>query len=531
MRGDDVEERVEAAGRRHRRMRRAMTTTAAGAAALLVLSGCGPSEEELTVQAEEDQLAAPLEVAWESDDELISGVREAGGVALAYVRDGDLMQVVARDVDTGEELWREPALYGNRSNGTTPTVPVVERDDTWYASFYTTSDDGPGHHVVADVETGDPLRPDLTQEIFADRPEACGETFCAEGQWFYQNDGSGYFAESFQEVAFDFGSERWKPREETDEAQGFPLVTEDALRYGSNVSISSIDESGETMIGFTREGELAWKRPYAEVFGEDHSTGRHVTYSNRQTEDPLIMAAWGYPGQGGEVDLESLATAAHLDAETGETVWQRENFEILCEYGEYHIGEAAVTTGCAYEGGTRTVDVPEEGETTWEDRDVDMHVVALDAETGEELWTKDVGATAPGVENDTSIVGDRYMDVTTPGGEVVTLDMVSGEEVTSRKAYESTVFCETEDEPVEVERFSPLEDGNWSTGSGRVDVERYASTFPCDRDERTAVDEMPTVAELRRIGYEEESGVVVVRGRDGMVGYEIPALEEFREDA
>lgn len=182
MRGDDVEERVEVAGRRRRWMRRAVTTTAVGAAALLALSGCGPSEEELAAQAEEDQLAASLEVAWESDDELISGVQEAGGVALAYVRDGELMQVVARDIDTGEELWRKPALYGNRSNNEVPTVPVVERDDAWYASFYTTSEDGPGHHVVVDIETGEPLRPDLTQVIYANRPETCGETFCAEGR-------------------------------------------------------------------------------------------------------------------------------------------------------------------------------------------------------------------------------------------------------------------------------------------------------------------------------------------------------------
>lgn len=538
MRGDDVEECVEAAGRRRRWMRRAMTTTAAGAAALLALSGCGPSEEELAAQAEEDQLAAPLEVAWESNDELISYVEETEDVALAYVAGDGMMELLARDIESGEELWRKPALFGNENERAGAGLPLVEHDGTQYTSYYAPSEDGPGHHEVVDVETGERLRSRLTQETFADRPYTCGETFCAEGEWWYQDGDSGYFAES-QEIAFDWGSERWTAREQVDgtEDEDAPPVTEDADRLGPHLSISKPDESEESLIGYGADGEIRWERPYTEVLGHENTEDRSVRYTDGGEDDPLILSAWPYGGDGEKKELGSLTSTLRLDVSTGETLWKAENAHLSCDYAalssdELIDADPTVAVACGYDAGTRTFSQDGDGQMTWEDQDVDQYVVGLDIETGEQEWRVDIDAAADVEEPERGVVNDvRYEEVPSRDGETTTIDLVTGESVTSREAYEPTTFCWKDREPLEMRRYTEREDGTWSTGDDLADVERYGSRFPCDRDEQTAVDEMPTVAELRRIGHDDEDGVAVVRGPDGMVGYEIPALEEFREDA
>lgn len=533
MRGDDVEERVEAAGLRRRWMRRAMTTTAAGAAALLALSGCGPSEEELAAQAEEDQLAASLEVAWESDDELISGVREAEGVALAYVRDGDLMQLLARDIDTGDELWRKPALYGNGESDRVPSVATAEHDGATYASLYTTSEDGPGHHEVLEVETGEPVRGDLTQSIYGGRPASCGETFCVDGFWWYDSGSSSYFADESQEVAFDWDSERWRPREQVDgtENEGVPLVTEEAERYGSNLSISPSEESAGSVIGFADDGEVVWERPYAEVVGEEHRHGRGLGYTTHQVEDPLVLSAWGYPEAEGEVPLDSQYTTIRLDRETGETRWKAANLNPLCDYGGLYSSDASVLVACGYESGTRVVE-REDDETTWEDQNVEAYVTGVDLETGDELWRVDIASDGESEDPTGGISRDkRYLDLPERGGETITVDVTSGESVTTKDAYEQTVFCWKERDPVEVLRFSGDWSESWNGEEQPVDAARRFTMFSCDQDEETPVDELPAVSELHRLGYEEDVRSAVFTGPDGMVAYEAPALEEFREDA
>lgn len=145
----------------------------------------------------------------------------------------------------------------------------------------------------------------------------------------------------------------------------------------------------------------------------------------------------------------------------------------------------------------------------------------MDAETGEEVWRIDVSAESQPDVPQRRIWGPRYQQWTTPDGETATFDLATGETVTTKDAYEETVFCTQEQQTSMVRRFAETDGAPWHRDGDVVEAGNYMSLEPCSRDDLTAVEDLPSLAELRRIGR-EEAGTAVLPGPEGMVAYEVP---------
>lgn len=327
----------------HQRVNRPGRRLAAAAlSSMVLLPACGqpesepdaPTEDGGTAQSgetvDEEQASASLEIAWESDDQLVGDVQQAADAALAYTAEDGMMHLVSRSLDSGRELWRKPALYGDGGSGQAPSPALLEREGATYAAYYAPADAGPVHYAVVDVATGEAVAPEAAQGIAGERPEACGTTFCGEGRWWYEDDGAWSFADEYREVAFDWEAGRWRPREDVDGA-GAPLVSPHARRYGQHLSVSGEEDPAPMVIGYGEDGQLLWERPYAEIFGEDHPGNRSLAYAFDTDEDaPLVVSAWEW-GTDGEVrDLETLASVIRLETETGETLWEAEGLDMTC---------------------------------------------------------------------------------------------------------------------------------------------------------------------------------------------------------
>jgi len=520
---------------RSRRWSRTRLGAGAAVVVMLALSGCGPSEEELAAEAEAQRLAAPVEIAWESEDHLLSGVERVDDTVLAYVAEGGHMYLLARDVATGEEKWKHQALAGWGDRSDAPEIAISGHGEKSYTAYYSVSDRGPGVHRVVDVETGEHFDKRSGQPIFANQPRVCGTTFCAEGErWYSMGPESWQFGDEVH-TEFDWEKRRWVVRKATEGE--IPMVAEDAQMAGSNLSLSFDDDE----IGYGRSGELLWQRPLADIFGDEFSFDFLHAYSKDSEAGPLIYGAYRTGDErkdGSDTvtthDLTERTSLVRLDQETGETLWEAPGMAISCDGPSGIMGpDKKIIIGCSYAAGTLTVRETPDGEEEHNEKDVDVTAVRIDADTGEELWRFELGEDpedgedeSEGADDAALLLDDFHREAWNRDSEKILLNTRTGEEVAWEEVFEEITVCIQDRDRTEVRAYTEAANHTWSKGDDLAELARDESVFHCDRDTAETTEEMPSLAEFRRIGYEEAEDYVVLPGRTGMVAYELPQLEE-----
>lgn len=99
------------------------------------LSGCTASQAEPAPTASEKPTPAPATVEWKSKEVLVSDVEVIGDVAIAYRRQGPQMEVIARNLKNGKQLWKDEALGAADSLGADLDIELVKHDGRHFVSY------------------------------------------------------------------------------------------------------------------------------------------------------------------------------------------------------------------------------------------------------------------------------------------------------------------------------------------------------------------------------------------------------------
>lgn len=414
-------------------------------AVLTSLAGCAPDPA--------DDWSTGYELSWSAAATLLSDPVVAGDVVLAYVASGDAGEaVVAWDLDHGEELWRRQSLPGRDAPGVAHQIAALQTGDGWQVSLLVP--DTPGAPLdywsfpeVLDVRTGESLVDDALQTgVWSTRPEVCGEKderFCILGIVEPNTD------DPLDAVRTYGALDRGLHIADTSEDGYF----ESGIQLSSRLSVNAQDD-----LTYGEGGARIWSRPYVDVFGEGSSIGGGWSFSDGETDEPLLAIGYTYVDRQLSDAPEHLENelgsgrAVRLDRETGETIWS-----VDAETCDFTSSWMQVTDDmvilCRYEGsvtaewtGTEADDIRY--------HDAAVEAMGIDLETGDTVWTAPLGdagmseadADVPGTKQ--FLVDDKHL-IAEVDGHVTIIDNETG--ASERLQTGARVLCAFPQERIALE--------------------------------------------------------------------------------
>lgn len=105
------------------------------------LAGCTANKTESSPapaeQAEkaEEQVPVPASFAWKTEEVLVSDPTVIDDVAIAYRRVGPQLEVIARNLKNGKQVWKDEALGASDARGISPSIETVEHDGKNYVAY------------------------------------------------------------------------------------------------------------------------------------------------------------------------------------------------------------------------------------------------------------------------------------------------------------------------------------------------------------------------------------------------------------
>lgn len=361
------------------------------ATAALILVGCAP-----TARAEE--YAHGTTVVWEASGDLIGHIAVGDSVAIGYLRGGARVEIAAFFLQDGRKLWATPASLGGNAPGYDLNAMVLTLGGVDYTAFI---ESGSGRPVVVDAESGEAVPGGRLPLRAAMRPYRCDEAICLN---------------AFPDGAGPYRTWRFVPGVSgvDDDADRTP----DHSRMLGNRIFATNDRApeGQEMLGMIgADGEVAWTRPYEEVFGKWASSdfGWHwydEPEAEATTGDALVV------GTGAGLDPDSrdrvrsgarvvidLVAARHTVAlaADGGTRWIRAGAQ-LCPAFLTAPPRDGVIVLCEAEGEQVTwTNADGTGESDWSRAQWALRGVRI--ASGEVVWERPVGADA--------VYGDEAMIV------------------------------------------------------------------------------------------------------------------------
>jgi len=463
------------------------------AAALSACAAHGPAELDWGTVAE------PI---WQSSEQLLSDVAIAGDVALAYVSTGNGNEsLVARDLSTGSELWRDQTLPGINATGVAHRVATLEAGGDWSVAYLKKA--GSGHRwatlAVVDARGGAAVHPSSEDQwIASTRPSECGETFCLEG-WLSGVDGK---------KAWQFDPESNGLIESTGADAAY--IEGNSLLIGQYV-VAGVDEDGIETLSYGRDGTYAWTRAYADVFGPGTSTGGGWAWVSEKEGIPLIGVGFRYTERDTSVpgtrhfELGNSRTVA-LDPGSGATLWAHDR-AARCQVGG-EMFEAGVVVLCRFNSGTGAFEWTGERGVDLRYDDVDLDIIGVDPSDGSLRWEATLGSDPANYNEDHPWLSSGTNPVVVKDGRVHIIDRQTG--ATERVPESATLVCTTVfDDPVELWAAIPEDERSdyWNKFS-----------MPCADDGTPYLDGHYSYGSLQAAGYDPTEPVVLA-GPDGMIAF------------
>lgn len=492
------------------------------------LAGCTPTTAEPVPKVSEESEDVPAKIAWKSDEVLVSDVQVSGDVAIAYRRQGPQMEVIARNLKNGKQLWKDEALGAADFRGIAPDIKIVEHEGENYVAYLGTKTGTYGQLKIADISNGTQYASKENFGYWGERPYICGKTFCTEGAKARKEKFSEY-----QYLKFDWSKKQWTEKTTKQNVYG---LQQGGSRLGEGL-IAYWDDSDREMLSYSKDPQTVWKRPYEQIFAKGFSTTRGWKWDTVEDNEDILL---GY-GSHAKYDFfdtdkkkavyraEDLSKFVALDANTGRTLWQQKGVATSCgsvmPWKISATGDTVVL--CYYDGGKQTLTTTRKDHYRTKTDDLTWKAVGIDSKTGKRKWEyrlsdplehskTNEGAGTPMQNTATSILpleeGEQV--VNNSDGSITPLENAVG----------ANVLCTVERDSYYIYSATL---GTKTPGTHKASKDSYftdAQTV-CKRGSWKPTDAVPNVEEFRRAGFTHED-VVVLSQVEGMAAYRLSGASQ-----
>lgn len=504
---------------RPRRRRRTVSALAAAMAVAAGLSGCLPSPGKSTqgndsLHDDRAWMTAATAV-WQSEEELLSEIAVIAGAAIAYVHTGrGAVGIVARDLHTGEELWRDDAVAGSDSPDELHEVPALTIGGRPVVSYLsrTGSDLMTGRLVVADARSGEPVATEKAEIERSVRPVRCGDTFCAS---------SVPLESGLRMHRYDADAGAFVPVGEQAPAEANSPYASRVI--GRHLFVTNPRYEYEDILHFASDGVVRWSLNVQEIFGQGRSVTHWGDWNDADEDAPVVGTAaqiWDVPLLSSNTVTFDMTAAgiAGLDRETGSVLWKHEGIG-SCSAANGMTVRDDLVIACRFNSGTREVQLKEDEVLSDRYLDLSIDLVALDRATGEIRWelpmgSDDANAGEGGSAETMPAIEHRAMPLAVIDGAPQLVDPLSGH---PRPLPEgASLLCA--EGSVRDNRVRLM--SSWGQG----EMWPYAAVpgkVACGPDRSVLADATPSMAALALAGY-KTGFPLAVPGRDGMVAYAAP---------
>lgn len=436
--------------------------------------------------------------AWSiSDVRPIGHPANIGGVAIAYVSEAPKVYVVGIDPQTGEELWRQEASPGE----VTPGVALLPRDVDDKVIYLRPEPGRPEFTriVVADPRTGADI---VASEpvIVSDPPDECDDEtdVCTVTRATKSGRGTPHRLR-ISDGAF------------VEEAATPGAIPPAARLVGDGLYDLGTRSPQPEELAYVRDGVVRWRIRVRDVFPRGYSTDNGWIFSTEESDDVILGTL--YPPLPRSADprfsvrLDGRAVLAALSKLDGSVVWRDPGGDFYCNSRLWIDDPPSdlVPVRCRFTG-VRTYD-----ERTDELTFSDLHVTleGFSAETGEALWTLDLGPAESLAGGDIRPVraGETAFLVRF-GTEPLGVDRATGE--TFVPAPDATFWCESS---------TSYEYGVPFQTRDRAIYERQGGRVAHICDVRGEPAEATPLWDVTRYVGAEFDGIAVLATESGFAGY------------
>lgn len=509
------------------RDRRKFVSIAVIATCVLVLgvglSGCcTASQAEPASKASENPTPVPATVEWKSKEVLVSDVELIGDVAIAYRHQGPQLEIIARNLKNGKQLWKDEALGAADALGVDLDIELVKHGGRHYAAYAGTKTGAYGWLTITDISTGEQVKIGKDFEFWGDRPFACGKTFCTEGSKV----SNGQLLER-QHFKFNWSSKQW---------QAVPtLELEYCLQRGGHslfTGLSSYWDEDIEMLSYSKGSKTLWNRPYEEVFGKGYSSTAGWAWGTAGEDDEILL---GY-GQHAQDDffesdkktatykLADLSKLVSVDAKSGKVLWRQNGASSMCGAASEQ-GSAApnyTIVLCYYTAGQRKLTDKGDGYYSISTKGAAWSVAAFEASTGVRKWKhklSDVNKYAERLREAGMPTTEDPISILPLAGGDKAVHSLDGTVMPLEEAVGNDVLCTLDREAYFVYS-ATLGTESPSLSKAAGDTRFDDAQMVCKRGSWKPTMDVPDVDEFRRAGYKTED-VVVLSQIEGMVAYRL----------
>lgn len=396
---------------------------------VVILAGCAldNSQPEPAPSTPSAPNTTVVEVLWQQDETLMSPYEVDSGVAVAYVADSDGSEsVVARDAETGAELWRKPASpgVGSKSNqheiAILPANAELGRAESLVAFLEPiNSSDRWARFMVVTITDGKPV-PDLKNlRVLGRRPWVCDESFCLRTKQ----------SQDSQMALHEYFSEAGVLKE-------IPETPPNAYKLSTHMSLSTKDE--RWFIHFSA-GDTTWERDLDSAFVESELTFRSFQWFDEDQSLPVIgsvSAEHDRTESPNEFTQDlTLTSLTGLDRKTGNTVWKIAGGS-NCNPAPILSAIEGILVACRINSGEAIAQWDGTSYTKLEFTNLDIDLIGINPLDGTINWEVGLGADPWNLPLDRgmiNVLGERQDIVAEDqvlgelGGGIAIVDRVSGQ--------------------------------------------------------------------------------------------------------
>lgn len=485
----------------------------------LILTSCTPTAPHdrrgapTTQVAQNTAAPEPVQLLWHSEEALASDVVLTDEVAVAYVHEQQQLQLIARDLRTGELRWQKPARLGADPSGVSLKLQTVKHHDEVTLAFLEAVGELGTRVSVINPNTGDIMH-QWGEDYWGMRPTVCAETWCVEG---VVNPTAG--SHQWQDHQLNWDTGHWPEYNPTE----LDVPRADDSRYlGLGLSSTTGRDRNQELLVFAKDGEFVWEHPFEEIFGPRFSSDSGWKWERfADPQRTLIgLGSRSYASSSESTYVLDWSTdfmTVALDEADGRVLWRKPGARADCSGAlpEWVTDQRRTIILCQFESGLESVLAESEGKREINITGLAWHVSAVDTRTGKEHWSHPMPPLQRAQEllrgQRFLLTDHRYAYLPLEQGWRA-VELSTGNILDPAEVYPDTVLCSVGRQAVKIAE-PYKEDGSY--------VHVPPAVEPCTLNDLEPTTQLPDHAEFLRTGYGENE-YLGLSGPNGMLLYRMP---------